>query len=141
MSQESPTSRRKFIKNATVIAAAPSVLSMEPSKKSTIVHHVFFWLKEPGATHVKELIKGLQTLKAIPQIKKLLVGVPASTEKRDVVDNSFHVSELMYFDNVKDQDDYQVHPLHKAFVDQYSHLWEKVVVYDMIAEDAANRPL
>ncbi|MCH5719837.1 Dabb family protein [Niabella hibiscisoli] len=134
MSELNPTSRRKFIKNATVIAAAPSLLNMEPLKKSTIVHHVFFWLKEPGEANVKELTKGLQALKAIPQIKKLLVGVPASTEKRDVVDNSFHVSELMYFDNVKDQDDYQVHPLHKAFVDQYSHLWERVVVYDMIAE-------
>lgn len=131
----SQSSRRKFIKNAAVVAAAPTVLSMEKSTKSTIIHHVFFWLKEPGEANAKELIKGLLTLKAVPQVKKLLVGVPASTEKRDVVDNSFHVSELMYFDHVKDQDAYQVHPVHKAFVDQYSHLWEKVVVYDMITQD------
>ncbi len=134
MSKISSKSRRKFIKNAAVIAVAPSVLSMEPQKKTIIIHHVFFWLKNPGEANAKELIKGLQTLKAIPQVKQLLIGVPASTEKRDVVDNSFHVSELMYFDNVKDQDDYQVHPVHKAFVDQYSHLWKKVVVYDMITE-------
>ncbi|MCH5597883.1 Dabb family protein [Niabella ginsengisoli] len=80
------------------------------------------------------MIEGLNTLNAIPQVKKLLIGKPASTEKRDVVDNSFHVSELMYFDSVKDQDDYQVHPVHKAFVDKYSQLWERVVVYDMIVE-------
>lgn len=130
----SKTARRKFIKNAALAAVTPSVFNMEPIKKNIIIHHVFFWLKEPGEGNAKELIKGLNTLKAIPQVKKLLVGVPASTEKRDVVDNSFHVSELMYFDSVKDQDDYQVHPVHKAFVDKYSHLWEKVVVYDMIAE-------
>ena len=135
MSQLNPKSRRKFLKNAAVIAVAPTILSMQQQKKSTIIHHVFFWLKEPGDAHAKELIKGLQTLKAIPQVKKLLVGVPASTEKREVVDNSFHVSELMYFDSVKDQDAYQVHPVHKAFVDQYSHLWERVVVYDMLTED------
>ncbi|MGE9313527.1 Dabb family protein [Niabella sp. CJ426] len=126
--------RRKFIKNAAIVAVAPTILSMEQQKKSTIIHHVFFWLKEPGDTQRKELIKGLQTLKAIPQVKKMLVGVPASTEKRDVVDNSFHVSELMYFNSVEDQDAYQVHPVHKAFVDQYSHLWERVVVYDMLTE-------
>ena len=134
MSHISPKSRRKFIKNAAVAAVAPTVFNMEQQKKSTIIHHVFFWLKEPDEANEKELIKGLLTLKAVPQVKKLLVGVPASTEKRDVVDNSFHVSELMYFDNVKDQDAYQVHPVHKAFVDQYSHLWERVVVYDMITE-------
>ncbi|MGN7787967.1 Dabb family protein [Niabella sp. 22666] len=135
MSQLNPKSRRKFIKNAAIVAVAPTILSMEQQKKSTIIHHVFFWLKEPGDTQRKELIKGLQTLKAIPQVKKLLTGVPASTEKRDVVDNSFHVSELMYFNSVEDQDAYQVHPVHKAFVDQYSHLWEKVVVYDMVTEE------
>ncbi len=135
MSKVNAESRRKFIKNAAVIAVAPTVLSMEQQKKSTVIHHVFFWLKEPGNAQTKELIKGLQTLKAIPQVKKLLVGVPASTEKRDVVDNSFHVSELMYFNSVEDQDAYQVHPVHKAFVDQYSHLWEKVVVYDMVTEE------
>lgn len=127
-------SRRKFIKNAALVAVTPTILSMEQEKKNIIIHHVFFWLKEPGDANAKELIKGLNTLKAIPQVKQLLVGVPASTEKREVVDNSFHVSELMYFNSVKDQDDYQVHPLHQSFVEQYSHLWEKVVVYDMIAE-------
>ncbi|MBO9621026.1 MAG: Dabb family protein [Niabella sp.] len=104
-----------------------------------IIHHVFFWLKDPSSqTDLKELIAGLKTLKAIPQVKQLLIGTPASTLKRDVVDNSFQVSELMYFNNTKDQDDYQSHPIHKAFVEKYSSLWEKVVVYDMITEAGDN---
>jgi len=99
-----------------------------------IVHHVFFWLKEPSAENKEQLIAGLKTLKAIPQIKKLLIGTPASTIQRDVVDNSFHVSELMYFDNTQDQDDYQTHPVHLSFVEKYGHLWERVVVYDMAVD-------
>jgi len=96
------------------------------------VHHVFFWLKNPGSeTDRNQLVEGLKTLKAIKEVKQLLIGTPASTEKREVVDNSFDVSELMYFDNVEGQNAYQVHAVHKAFVDKYSHLWEKVVVYDM----------
>jgi stress responsive alpha/beta barrel protein len=98
-----------------------------------LVHHVFFWLKNPrSADDRQQLIEGLLTLKGIQGIKELLIGVPASTEKRDVVDNSYDVSELMYFDDVKGQAIYQEHPIHKAFVEKYSHIWQKVVVYDMI---------
>jgi len=101
-----------------------------------VIHHVFFWLKRPGNTDDRaELIKGLRTLDAIPEVKKLLVGTPADTEKREVVDNSFDVSELIYFNDIAGQDAYQVHPLHKTFVEKYSHLWQRVVVYDMITGD------
>ena len=97
-----------------------------------VVHHVFFWLKDAADTG--KLIEGLQTLRKIPQVKELLVGKPAATELRDVIDNSYHVSELMYFDNAADQDAYQVHPIHHEFVDKYSSLWTRVVVYDMVVE-------
>lgn len=128
--------RRKFIKNAAVLAAAPVVTHHQPAiPRQQVIHHVFFWLKHPESeADKKALIAGLKTLKAVPQVQQLLVGTPASTIKREVVDNSFQVSELMYFNNTKDQDEYQVHPLHKAFVEKCSHLWERVVVYDMITD-------
>ena len=44
------------------------------------------------------------------------------------------VTEMMIFNSTQDQDIYQVHPIHKAFVDKYSHLWDKVVVYDMLVD-------
>lgn len=98
-----------------------------------IVHHVFFWLKNPDSEADKKLlIEGLNTLREIEEVKELLIGTPASTLEREVVDNSFHVSELMYFENVEAQDAYQVHPIHDEFVTNYSHLWERVLVYDMI---------
>ncbi|MFT3681839.1 MAG: Dabb family protein [Ferruginibacter sp.] len=100
--------------------------------KKQIVHHVFFWLKNPESiTDRDKLVEGLKTLHGIETIRSLQIGIPASTEKRDVVDNSWQVSELMYFDNTEDQKTYQDHPIHLAFVKNYSHLWSKVVVYDM----------
>ncbi len=126
--------RRQFIASASVLAAAPAVIGQADveAKPAPLVHHVFFWLKNPGSEADRNLlIEGLKTLKAIKEIKQLLIGTPASTEKREVVDNSFDVSELMYFDNAEAQLAYQVHPVHKAFVEKYSSLWEKVIVYDM----------
>lgn len=132
-------SRKEFLAMALAAAAAPTALlacTTSNSESMQVVHHVFFWLKRPGNADDKaELMKGLRTLSAVPQVKKLLLGTPASTEKREVVDNSFDVSELMYFDSAADQDAYQVHPIHKAFVESCSHLWEKVVVYDMLVQE------
>lgn len=103
------------------------------SKPSQVIHHVFFWLKRPGnETDRKQLVEGLQTLRGIEQVKKLLVGTPARTEQRSVVDSTYDLSEMMFFDSAAEQDQYQVHPIHKAFVEKYSHLWDKVVVYDML---------
>lgn len=104
-------------------------------KSGQIVHHVFFWLNNPDSeTDKKELIEGLNTLREIEEVKILLIGTPASTLEREVVDNSFDVSELMIFESTEAQDAYQVHPVHELFVENFSHLWERVVVYDMIVE-------
>ena len=77
-----------------------------------------------------KLVEGVKTLSKIETIRKLHVGVLASTEKRDVVDTSWHVSELMFFDDLAGQDVYQTHPVHLAFIKNYGHLWDKVIVYD-----------
>lgn len=125
--------RREFIAAASGLVAAPVIINaMEQKKTTQLVHHVFFWLKKPGSQEDrKQLIEGLKTLSGIKEVKKLVIGTPSPTEQRGVVDNSYDVSELMFFDNIEGQNAYQVHPIHKAFVDKYSHLWEKVVVYDM----------
>ena len=99
--------------------------------KGGIIHHVFFWLKNPSPEGQQKLLAGLRTLENIRTVRKLYVGIPASTEKRDVVDNSYHVSELMFFNSLEDQEAYQNDPIHKKFIEGCSHLWEKVVVYDV----------
>jgi hypothetical protein len=128
--------RRKFIAGAVAVGATTAVSGM-PSvtmkEKKQLVHHVFFWLKNPGSKEdLNKLLEGLRTLSKIETVKSLRIGVPATTEKRDVVDNSYSASELMLFDDLAGQDAYQVHPIHKKFVADCSHLWEKVVVYDSL---------
>jgi hypothetical protein len=130
--------RRKFITTSIALTAATvsaiPTLAMDTNKeKKQLLHHVFFWLKNPDSKEdVNKLIEGLQTLRKIESVKKLHIGLPASTEKRDVVDASYSVSELMVFDDVEGQAAYQVHPLHTKFVEGHSHLWDRVVVYDAI---------
>lgn len=98
-----------------------------------LVHHALFWLKNPGPGPDRDqLIAGLQTLRQIELIKQLHIGVAAPTEARDVVDASFDASEVMIFDSVEDQNTYQTHPIHKAFIASCGHLWARVVVTDAI---------
>lgn len=113
-------------------SAQAAAQTATPAVQAKLVHHVFFWLKRPGNQADRDqLIAGLRRLRAIPVIRDLQIGVPASTEKRDVVDSSFDVSELMLFDNAVDQKVYQDHEIHQAFVKSCEHLWQKVLVYDM----------
>ena len=96
-----------------------------------LAHHVYFWLKNPDSKEdLKKLLDGIKTLEKIETVRGFHVGVPASTEKRDVVDNSYSASELILFDDVAGQNVYQDHPIHKKFVENCSALWTKVIVYD-----------
>lgn len=130
-----PVNRRDVMKAAALGGAAmvSDAASAAPAPEAKIVHHVFFWLKQPGsAADRDQLVAGLRALARIPVIRSLQIGVPASTEHRDVVDASFDVSELMIFDNVADQKVYQDHPIHQDFIAKCGHLWRKVIVYDML---------
>lgn len=140
--------RRQFITGAAALGAAvmlpgarahnhnePAQQNGEPSQVAIpkLTHTVFFWLKNPDSEEDREaLIAGLKTLKEIETVRGIHIGVPASTEKRDVVDNSYQVSELLLFDDVEGQNAYQVHPIHQKFVEDCSHLWRKVTVFDSI---------
>ncbi len=128
--------RRTFITSLTAMGIALSGFTFRAKnkmKKKMLSHHVLFWLKNPESKEdLAKLIQGLNSLRKIETIKDLQIGVPASTEKRDVVDTSFSISELMFFDDVEGQNVYQDHPLHKKFIEDCSGLWAKVIVYDAI---------
>ncbi len=134
-----PNRRRMMSVSALTgaLAAIPVLLRAQPKpprdlQDAPLLHHVFFWLKNPGSTADRAaLIAGLKTLRGIPVIKQLHIGVPAATEARDVVDHSYDVSELMLFDTLADQASYQDHPIHRQFVKDCEHLWARVVVYDI----------
>ena len=91
-----------------------------------------FWLKNPKSREdLAMLAAGVETLRAIEEVRSLHIGVPAATEARGVVDHSWSLSESMTFDSIADQAAYQPHPLHQAFIERCGHLWENVVVYDI----------
>jgi len=132
--------RRSFLKKLAAGAAVASLLPLsnkasagEVKLTGALIHHVFFWLKEPkNEAHKKQLVKALNDLLKVETIKLSHIGFPAGTESRDVVDHSYSVSYMIMLDNQAGQDAYQVHPLHVKFVEENSHLWEKVVVYDSV---------
>jgi Stress responsive A/B Barrel Domain len=95
-------------------------------------HMALFWLNQPDSSADRAMLaEGLETLRAIPQVRTLHIGQPAPTEDRDVVDSSYAVVESMTFDSLTDQADYQIQPVHQAFIAKCGHLWSRVVVYDI----------
>lgn len=137
----SKASRRGFIKKAalatiatattaTAVAAAPS--------KDLFVHHVYFWLKNPASEADKaKLLEGLEKLAKVPTIRMVHIGSPASTN-RSVIERGYAISWLCFFDNLEEEEIYQKHPIHLKFVEDYSHLWEKVIVYDAVGPRRGN---
>jgi len=129
--------RRTFLATAATLSAAAvasAATSMKPATTpAPLVHHVFFWLKNPDSKEdLAKLLAGIRSLAAIETVRGIHVGVPASTEKREVVDNSYSASEILFFDDPAGQKVYQDHPVHQKFVAECSHLWSKVIVYDAV---------
>jgi Stress responsive A/B Barrel Domain len=127
--------RREFVKKSALTAAAlPAAVASEEAgrKKNLFVHHVYFWLKNPGnEADTAKLIEGLESLTNISTIQMAHIGRPADTD-RGVIDRSYSVSWLCFFKDEAAEEVYQKHPTHLKFVENYAHLWERVVVYDSV---------
>ncbi len=96
------------------------------------VHHVYFWLRNPFSQEDHQaLLKGLQELSAVPTIQQFHIGVPADTN-REVIETSYSFSWLAIFNNKKEEEIYQHHPIHLNFIANYKNLWKKVIVYDSV---------
>lgn len=132
-------SRRKFLDNAGKILAATGLMGIaantafeEAPMKNIFIHHVYFWLNNPGSAEDRaKLVEGLLKLAKVKTIRKFHIGQPAPSD-REVVDGSYAISWMVIFKNKADQDSYQVDPIHLDFVKNYAHLWSKVIVYDSV---------
>lgn len=95
-----------------------------------IAHHVLFWLKADTTEEQKTaFLGGLKTLENIEGVKTFHVGTPAPIE-RAVVDITYTFSLILFFEDLAAHDVYQVHPIHKAFLEEFRALFEKVIIYD-----------
>jgi hypothetical protein len=125
------STRRKFISTAAILTAGSTTMAetlIMKTKDNKIAHQVYFWLKNPEDR--QKLIDGVNTLKKIKTVRQIHVGIVAGTEKRDVIDTSWGVSLLLFFDDIAGEAIYQTDPIHLDFVKNYSSLWTKVVIYD-----------
>jgi len=101
------------------------------STTGMLQHNVYFYLNEDVTEEEKEQFEeGLRDLLAIESIFKSEIGVPGSTEEREVTDHSFGYSIFTWFNTLDDYKIYDEHPDHLEFIDTYSHLWSDVKVYD-----------
>ena len=101
-----------------------------------LVHSVYFWLNNPE--NEQERAEFEMAIKKLIKTNKIAVkkhlGKPGSTEKRDVVDNSYDYCMILTFSNLKAQRLYQDAPTHLIFIDEAKHLWKKVQVFDSMKE-------
>ncbi len=97
----------------------------------TFAHVVYFWFKNPDsqadrATFEASLTKFLNNSQ---YAKTKFIGKPPKAT-RDVVDDSFTYSLILFFESAEDQAAYQEEPPHMVFIEECEDLWEKVIVYD-----------
>jgi hypothetical protein len=99
-----------------------------------LIHTVIFWLHPDLDASQRESFRreGLESLRAIPSVGSLHIGSPAPIPPRPVVDASYSFALTILFDDVAAHDAYQVHPIHRAFVDNFKARWERVQIYDAV---------
>jgi len=127
--------RRDFILTTALLGTSLTAAAFAPANnkknKLQVIHHVFFWLKNPASKDdLDKLLEGTRQLKKIETVRQIHIGVPAAVAPRPVVDGSYSLSLLLFFDDLAGQNTYQVHPIHQEFIKSHSPLWEKFIVYD-----------
>jgi hypothetical protein len=134
--------RRQFIRKMAGLAALATIgkkvsasgkdpAQMRETAPGNFAHVVFFWLNEQTDAVRNQLLNEMKYIDKIDVIRTKHIGTPADTD-RSVIDNTWSCSLVLTFDSGKEQEIYQEHPAHVAFVEKASHLWSKVLVYDSI---------
>ena len=98
---------------------------------ANFAHTVYFWLSSPDNQEDRTAFEtSLQKfLDSSAYAKTKFIGTPPRAS-RDVVDGSFTYSLIVTFESADAQQKYQDEAPHKLFIEESSHLWTKVIVYD-----------
>jgi hypothetical protein len=116
-------------------SAKPTASAQLQEPAGRFIHTVLFWVKEgTSQARTQQLIDDCKTLLGpISSVRYLAAGPPAGTT-REVVDNSYSVGLVVHFDDTAGHDVYQDAPKHLQFIERNQDIWERVQVYDMLAE-------
>lgn len=98
---------------------------------SNFAHTVYFWLKNPDSEQDRAAFESSlkKFLDNSAYAKTKFIGTPPKAS-RDVVDGSFTYSLIVTFESSEAQQHYQDEAPHQLFIEESSHLWTKVIVYD-----------
>lgn len=129
------STRRKFIQTLTAVGAVSLLPFADnyatPMADQKIIHQVYFWLHKES--DLEEFLRdGAPMLGRCADVTQFYMGTPAPTERREVVDHSFHVSCTLFFNSLAGQAAYQKDPLHLEFIAKYASFWRTAKVYDII---------
>ena len=96
-----------------------------------LVHTVLFWLKKDLTDEDLTLFEQkLRALEKISSVEQMFLGRPSSTTKRPVIDDTYDFCLTVALKDLTAHDVYQEDPLHLAFIENCSHMWERVKIYD-----------
>lgn len=99
-----------------------------------LIHTVVFWLRKDLTPAQREAFRkeGLESLRSVPSVGALHIGSPAPIPPRPVVDATYDFAITLMFADVAAHDAYQIHPVHKAFVERFKGDWTRVQIYDAL---------
>lgn len=101
-----------------------------------ILHSVFFYFKEDCQPEIiqsqKEAI--INNLGKIEEVWDVRAGAPVGIQ-RDVVDNEYGMSLHLMTENLQTLSNYQQHPLHVAFINDFKPNWQKIKVFDTLVDN------
>ena len=96
-----------------------------------LIHTVLFWLKKDLTDEDLTLFEQkLRALEKISSVEQMFLGRPSSTSKRPVIDDTYDFCLTVALKDLTAHDVYQEDPLHLAFIENCSHMWERVKIYD-----------
>ena len=103
----------------------------QESSTGKLMHNVYFYMADDATEADRDqLQEGIASLGDIETVRSFAIGTPASTEARDVIDNTYAFYLMTSFDDMAGHDVYQKHPIHLKFIEDNQHLWTRVQVYD-----------
>ena len=128
---------KKIIVLLSLVLVASCMEKEKPvsTEPGNFAHTVYFWFQNPDNMVERDAFEASLSnfLDNSEYILTYHVGVPAATGHRDVVDDSYTYSLLLTFKDKEAQDKYQDEAVHKQFIEETSHLWTKIIIYDSVS--------
>jgi hypothetical protein len=96
-----------------------------------LVHTVYFWLKTNLSPEDGQKFRdGVDALATIESTEQVIIGTPAGTTQRPVIDDSYDCGLTVILKDLPAHDSYQDDPIHHKFIADCKDLWERVQIYD-----------